>query len=238
MAVQWGTEIVTDGLVAYLDAGNQNSYPGTGTSWTDISRINNTTSLINGPTFDSAYGGSIVFDGVNDYADLHNAFTGITPTNNFTMDIWFRPTTTHEIDVERTTLYDGTSGQRYLIYPQNYGSNSGAGVSAGTNGISVYEHGSAYMPALLVWNSTISSTLFTHAVITYTNKQPRLYVNGTLVRTGLTSPKTTVYAGRGLAIGDYGYFPGRIALYRVYSKSLSSDEVLQNYNATKSRFGL
>ena len=99
MAVQWGTEIVTDGLVAYLDAGNQNSYPGTGTSWTDISRINNTTSLINGPTFDSAYGGSIVFDGVNDYAALHNAFTGITPTNNFTMDIWFRPTTTHQIDV-------------------------------------------------------------------------------------------------------------------------------------------
>ena len=67
MSLSRGPKIVTNGLVLYLDAANKKSYPGSGTTWTDLSGNNNTGTLTNGPTFDSNNGGSIVFDGTNDY---------------------------------------------------------------------------------------------------------------------------------------------------------------------------
>jgi hypothetical protein len=67
MAFNYSPKIVTDGLVLYLDAANSRSYPGSGTTWTDISRSGTNGTLVNGPTFNSANGGSVVFDGVNDY---------------------------------------------------------------------------------------------------------------------------------------------------------------------------
>ena len=88
MSVIWGPEIVKSGLVLYLDAGNQNSYPGTGTTWTDISRNNNNGTLTNGPTFNSENGGSIVFDGTNDYVS-----TALTSTNSFTWNVWYKTNT-------------------------------------------------------------------------------------------------------------------------------------------------
>ena len=62
--------IITDGLVLCLDAANRQSYPGSGTVWTDLAGSNNGT-LTNGPTFSSANGGSIVFDGVDDFIELN-----------------------------------------------------------------------------------------------------------------------------------------------------------------------
>jgi hypothetical protein len=67
MAFANGGRIVTDGLVLSLDAGDRNSYPGSGTTWRDLSGNNNSGSLVNGPTFNSANQVSILFDGVNDY---------------------------------------------------------------------------------------------------------------------------------------------------------------------------
>ena len=70
MAFIHSPKIITDGLVLALDAGNTKSYPGSGTVWTDLSGNNNTGTLTNGPTFNAANGGSIVFDGTNDYVTL------------------------------------------------------------------------------------------------------------------------------------------------------------------------
>jgi hypothetical protein len=84
MAFNYSPKIVTDGLVLYLDAANPKSYPGTGTAWNDISRGGNNGTLVNGPTFDSTNGGSIVFDGVNDYG-INN--TPNLPTGNITATI-------------------------------------------------------------------------------------------------------------------------------------------------------
>ena len=69
MALGHGPTVVTNGLVLALDAADRNSYPGSGTAWTDISGRGNTGTLTNGPTYSSANGGSIVFDGTNDYVD-------------------------------------------------------------------------------------------------------------------------------------------------------------------------
>ena len=67
MSTKYSPKIVTDGLVLCLDAANSKSYPGSGTSWNDLSRNNNTGTLTNGPTYTSSFGGSSVFDGTNDY---------------------------------------------------------------------------------------------------------------------------------------------------------------------------
>ena len=85
MAFNYSPKIVTDGLVLCLDAGNPNSYPGSGNTWTDLSRGRNNGTLTNGPTFDSGNGGSIVFDGSTKRATLTTPFgkSGFT-----TISIW------------------------------------------------------------------------------------------------------------------------------------------------------
>ena len=67
MAFNFSPKIVTNGLVLALDAANTKSYPGSGTVWSDLTPNGNNGALTNGPTFNSANGGSIVFDGTNDY---------------------------------------------------------------------------------------------------------------------------------------------------------------------------
>jgi hypothetical protein len=81
--------IVKDGLILDLDAAKRDSYPGTGTTWNDISGNQNNGTLVNGPTFNSGNGGSIVFDGVNDYANLSDPMSLRLETFNFTLSLWF-----------------------------------------------------------------------------------------------------------------------------------------------------
>jgi hypothetical protein len=232
--MNYGPKIVTNGLVLALDAADKLSYPGSGTTWTDLSGNAYNGTLTNGPAFNNSKGGSIVFDGIDDYASLSST-PGVT--NNFTIDLWCLPNATHGIDSENTSGIEGVSGQRYITSPDSRGVDGGAGVSIGTNGVSVYEHGASYLPALLVYSTTISSV--SHIVVVYTSKQPTLYINSSNVRTGLTSTKTNVYLDSGQIGGFvYGYFSGNIYAIKFYNRSLSATEILQNYNATKSRFNL
>ena len=88
--------LVMNGLVLCLDAGNTKSYPGSGTTWTDISRNGNTGTLTNGPTYSSANGGHIVFDGSNDYVSLSS---GISSTDNLTYEAWVNPSLLNDFRV-------------------------------------------------------------------------------------------------------------------------------------------
>ena len=86
MAYNFSPKIVTDGLVLYLDAANTKSYVSGSTVWNDISRGGNNGSLINGPTFISGNGGSIVFDGVNNYVEFGDVLD--LGTNSMTVNQW------------------------------------------------------------------------------------------------------------------------------------------------------
>lgn len=169
------------------------------------------------------------FDGNGDFVQWSYA-TG-RPTNSFTMAAWVKATSSHGIDPENTTGTGGTGGQRYLFWPDHMGGNSGAGVSIGTNGISVYEHGEGYMPALAVYSATLPAG-WNHIAVTYTNKQPRIYLNGALVRTGLASPRATVYAPVILGGGSYGWHYGQTDEVRVFDRALSAAEITTLKNAT------
>jgi len=240
MSYSNGPKMITTGLVMCLDAGNRKSYPGSGTTWFDLSGNNNTGSLINGPTYNSGNNGNIIFDNTNDQCNI-TASSGIS-TNTFTYELWCRPTSTNLQPATESTTGTGAglgTSQRNVIAPANYGTNSGAGMSVGTNSVVVIEHGNSLLAPMLIYNASISSTAFSHVVAVYNNKQPTLYFNGSFARTGLLSPRTTVYGDyTRVGYGDYGYFSGGIAAVKVYNRALSASEVLQNYNANKGRFGL
>lgn len=236
MSYNTGARIVTNGLVLYLDAANSKSIVSGSTTWRDLSGNNITGSLVNGPTYSSTNGGNIVFDGSNDFISA----TGSNINNNFSYDLWCLPQATHQIDPESNSNINGVSGQRYLVGANFISSpNAGSGVSVGTNGVSVYEHSDGYMPPLLVYETTINSPI--NIVVNYTNKQPSLYLNSQFIKNGFTSPRTNVRMTTdtfGKDTSNYGFFNGVIYSIKCYNRALSPSEILQNYNATKKRFGL
>lgn len=181
-------------------------------------------------------GKSFDFDGINDTLILPSFPESIQ--NNFSMDFWCIPRATHQIDFENDT-FGGTSGQRYLMDAEFTFVGAGAGISAGTNGISVYEHSDNYLSSRLVYSASISNTSYSHIVVTYQNKQPRLYLNGQLVRTGLQSvrPFVSLRGGR-IGYGTYGFFNGLIGMVKYYNRTLSLSEIQQNFNTHRGRFGV
>ncbi len=195
----------TDGTIAYDLSGNANN----GTLHGGATRL------------DGRFGKGLFFDGVDDA--LQWDYAGGVPTNNFTMMAWFMTAVERFTEVENTTTTSGTGiDNHYLFWPDNKDTDAGAGISVGTNGISVYEHGNGYMPPLAVYDAAIG-TGWNHVAVTYTDRQPRIYLNGVLVREGLLSPKSTVYAPKfaGVSTGFYGTFSGNIDELRVYNRPLS-----------------
>lgn len=237
MAVNYNNKIVTNGLSFYLDARNTKSYPGSGTTWTDLSLGKYSSTLVNSPTFSNS---EFAFNGTNNRVTATSFASATTIISNFTYTFWCRPTATISTASESTSGISGVSGQKYVIKPYHGGAtNGGAGVSVGTNGVGVFEHGDSYLPCLLFSSTSISNTVQTNITIVYVNKQPRLYINGSIVRYGLTSAKTNIYGYTDwFGQGDYGYFSGAIASIAVYNRSLSDAEVMQNFQAHRGRYGV
>jgi|GEM_PF-4025414 len=157
-------------------------------------------------------------------------YTGGRPANTFTLEAMVQVSVPHDgTDAENTTGTGGISGQKYLFGANYYlAPDAGMGVSIGTNGISVYEHSGSYMPAIAVYNGTLAAATWHHIVVTYTNKTPRIYLNGNLVRTGLASPRTNVYISTSLCLDDsnYGPFAGKVDEVNIYGSALSAPEIL------------
>jgi RHS repeat-associated protein len=146
------------------------------------------------------------------------------------MELWVNPRATHEIERQATSGTLGMQNQRYAIFPA-FGTNnteSGAGISVGTNGISVYELANNYMPALLVWPGEVKG--WTHVAVVYENKQPKPYLNGELVATGLTSPRKLVHPSASITGGYYGGFIGHTDEVRIWNRALTAEEIKANQN--------
>lgn len=218
MSFNYSPRIVTDGLVFYLDAANTKSYVSGSNTWTNISQISNNGTLTNGPTFNIGSGGSIVFDGVDDSVVSANTIN-ITGSAARTMNIWFRSTGT--ISTRQALAYFGSeaaNGRSYIeIEGSQFKFNTGA-VSLG--------------------GAVVANTWYNGA-ITFNGSTLLVYLNGVQVNIGTP----TLNTGTGnLILGRFvtNVFPltGNIAQFSLYNRALSAQEVLQNYNATKTRFGL
>ncbi len=237
MAFGNGPRIVTSGLVLALDAADRNSYPGSGTTWRDMSGNNNSGSLTNGPTFSN---NSFVFDGVDDYISIpsqldaqlplsgYGSFTG-ADTNAFTLEIWIKTSQISGIVSYNAPCLigrdDGDIWSNLTLY----------------NGYVYYTHyNNAWLDNLK--STTMVSNNIWHQVVyvNNTNETGNIYIDGINEILGSSSLSGTNYFSPDFIGRGYSgrYFQGNISNCRFYDRSLSASEVLQNYNAQKSRFGL
>ncbi|MFN7494987.1 MAG: arabinofuranosidase catalytic domain-containing protein, partial [Cyclobacteriaceae bacterium] len=174
--------------------------------------------IINAGVIDVVNGKPSLFtDGIDDQLTFTNS-----TSNNFSTFIVARPSATHQIDAESNSNTSGTSGQNYLLGATQSGTNGGQGLSVGTNGISNYEHGNSYMPPTAVYSGTVSGLSVIDVI--YASKTPSVYLNSLLVRTGLTSPRPTVFASTQIGSGTYGAFNGNISEFVLFSSTLSSTD--------------
>ena len=237
MAFSRGPNIVTDGLVLALDAANTKSYPGTGSIWYDLSGNELHATLYNGPTYESDNQGVILFDGVDDYAQV--PASPITAINVFTFELWINRTGIATFTGPYDRIFQKDGG--YSGYPA-WGFHLGEGTPAAPS------FRSAYSPAISDYNNSVGFT--TNAVMEFgewhyyaasidSSLNLKLYHNGTLDNTGLLDePPMATEDSISIAIGDSREFYGKIPIVRVYNRVMNSMEILQNYLATKSRFGL
>ena len=181
---------------------------------------------------DSVYktGGAYFMNGTT--LSMDSSYTIPDAANNFTIEFWAKPTATHRIDSEGY-IWGGIAGQRYLVAPGFLaGTSVGMGVSVGTNGVSVYEHGPSYIPALLVWQSPSAITDWIHVAVVYQNKQPKLYINGQLVRTGLVSSKQFVYPSFNFTGYGYGTYLGYVDEMRIWKEARTQQQIKDNRYGT------
>ena len=216
--------IVTSNLILNLDPAWYTSYPGTGTAWNDISGNNSNFTLINGVGFSTIGQGSLSFDGADDISTGNVSNINSTAGQYNTVTFWM--------------YWAGNSGgfpfelggYRLWTPGTNFGFNTGNGDIYGIDGT----------PLINTWVHV--TAVFYNGAYTGNNK---LYINGVLQtltqRLGSASSGT---ATAGVAIGGYGGaytsypFQGKIGPFQIYNRALTADEIFQNYNAQKARFGL
>jgi hypothetical protein len=240
--IGWGSpQIVTDGLVLHLDAANPKSYIGSGTTWNDISGRRNNGTLVNGPTFDSGNGGSIVFDGVDDYVtNIGNTstFSFINSLGIFTINAWVR-------------LENPLSTSAHYIMGNNSTTLGERGFNIGFTGTSgrirfTITRGSSVLGATIIlqFDNYFTNNLWNYVTITGNGNTCQVYRNGIPFQTPQNlGTFTSGDAQRVLAVGRVNnttntYWQGNITQTTIYNRALTQQEILQNYNATKSRFGL
>ena len=231
MALHHNPRIVTQGLVLHLDAADKNSYPGTGTAWNDLSGSGNNGTLTNGPTFNNTNGGSIVFDGANDFINTP-AQIGTQLTGNFTFTIWAKRNG------------DSSSAIGGLISNEWHTEFTGVSMFLRNNNTSItIEAGNGTTrPAYVLTPSGFTNMIWNLYTLTYEGTTAKVYLNGQLIDSRtvavLQNPARGVVLGRWAASFNSYYLNGEISNAGVYNRALSATEILQNYNATKPRFGL
>jgi hypothetical protein len=230
-----GQKIVTNGLVLHLDAAQLRSYPTTGTTWTDLSGTGNNGTLTNGPTFSSANGGSIVFDGTNDYVGLGTPSSLNIVNNNTTINAWVN-----------LNVFP-VAGSPFTVYAKGFDGTSEQVVLRITNTsifIGTFNNSGGTKSTTVLHAGLITTGNWVHITGQYDNDTWKIYTNGTLRASTLTnqgsySSTAPCSIGGGWLTTQYGrFFNGRISYLEVYNTALSATEVLQNFNATKSRYGL
>jgi hypothetical protein len=228
MAIYAGPDIVDNGLVLHLDAANPRSYPRTGTTWFDLSGGNNNGTLTNGPSFSSLSGGSIDFDGTNDLVDLTNTPNLDITTNDFALELWlyYLRSSVPAAKVAARGAYLTTG---WTIYAGKFGSFPDE---------ITFQYGSTTWVS--VGGLAVTENNWYHVCVTRLNGTITTYINntntGSRVDSYNFSSTNPTIIGRNAVSGDW--FKGSVAVFRQYNIGLNSNQVTQNFNATRGRFNL
>ncbi len=232
------SDITWSNLVLYLDAGKNNSYSGSGTTWSDLTAGNHHATLVHSPTYSSTSGGgSFTFDGSNDYATIPDANDFIFGTGDFTEEVWFKrsSTTGEEIAIERgdSSSWQGTRMDDLNAKPTHYTESTGSLELTTTTSVTndwVHYVVVKYQGSF----NSVARKFYKNSV--YSNAQWNIGIGSSWEPKG-----TSVSSDYNLHIAGADSskrFTGEIAIIRIYKgKALSESEVLQHYNAEKTRFG-
>jgi len=218
-----------------LDAGGKRSYPGAGTTWYDMSGNENNGTLTSGPTFDPANGGSIDFDGSDDYVSVgNNASLNFGTNQDFSIELWFNTTQRDSSGKEMIQKQDG--GVFYQIRGP---------ISGQSDKIRVQIDDDTTQTSLYSETTNLDDGNWHDVVVVrdYGNTL-YMYIDGAEDNTVSDSTGSIDDNDEPLIVGAGGgsdnvidtFFDGRIASVRIYNSALTAAEVRQNYNATKGRF--
>lgn len=237
MAYCIGSNVATNGLVLSLDAANQKSYISGSNTWYDLSGNRNSGSLVNGPTFDSANNGAVVFDGTDDYVTIsHNSSQNLTSQG--TISVWINPAVLVQgsyAGLIAKCSGGGANEQAYLLsWRQIADAMFGFICDGNGNNNEIYASlptvANVWYNIVFTWNGS-KLRVYTNSVLTAEVDQT---INSQILNTDITIGGYT-YKGDG---GGAEYFNGDISGVLLYNRGLTKSEVEQNYNAQKSRFGL
>lgn len=229
MSTNAGPHGVTSGLVGYWDAGNTKSYPGSGTTWTDLSGYNNHATLVNSPTFSN---GALTFNGSNQYITIPFN-TGNMPSGAAARTLI---TTFNASEIKDQDLLgvgaNGIPGSRSSLY-LSAGGNIGTDFlgSASVVGTVTYSTGTWYQLAL-----SLPASVFTTSSVMYLNGV-QFAVTGGLFYVFNTSTAACVIG----TIPDYpntAFFHGQIANSMLYNRALTAGEIAQIFHSTRGRYGI
>jgi hypothetical protein len=233
MSFHHSPRIITSGLVLYLDAANVKSYPGSGTTWSDLSGNGNNGTLVNGPTFDSGNNGSIVFDGVDDLVSLGTNMYLYTYDSSYTVDVFLK--------VNSLSRINGIIGDLQFDY-WSFRVHT-------DNKLLIRHRLNDSIANQLTGNTILGSNQYYHCVGVFNKSSGmQLFLNGqldasntTTVIFGLNSnsrgPRFIGQNRTGSSTSP-SILDGDIYSLKFYNRALSASEVLQNYNALRGRFGL
>ena len=222
MATTYNPRTVVGGLVLHLDAANQKSYAGSGTTWTDLSGTSNHATLVNGPVFNAGNGGHITFDGTNDHALVASSQSFNFGTGDFTLEAWIRAESfagfTHIL---------GFPDQGVFAFKANTGDGD------------IY----VYAPEYTTYGSTPGWRLvlntWQHVVFKREASVGSGFLNGQLK--GSVAGFTKNLGATSVRIHDgwyYEFVQTSMSVIRIYNRALSTSEVVQNFNAARSRYGV
>ena len=227
MGVTYNPKIATDGLVLCLDAANRRSYPGTGTTWSDLAGANDgTLTNMDASNFSTDNGGVLSFDGTNESISCG---TGINLLSDLTFLIWVAP---FSLSGTKSLISDGTTAS--MTHRLEFGRTTNrlgwvhSGSVVGTSTVNCFSSSNewAYVGVTRVKNGSNYNVIF--------------YKNGSSQSsfTTTTAPSTNV---DNLSIGSRGdgtalHSDIKTGIVHIYNRALTADEIRQNYNATKGRY--
>lgn len=220
-----GLSIVTSGLVLLLDAGSSSSYPGSGTTWFDLSGNSSNGTLFNGVGYDSNNLGSLTFDGSNDYVDCGNS-SNFSITSAGTVCAWFKKSL--------------GSGYKGVIDKGRDGYGAWSLCVDETANRATFKTRISGTNRSVVASSNYGNNIWTYVCGVYDGTNLIIYQNGSQSNSA-SFPGTIGTNTVSLRVGsanDGLYFSGNISHASVYNRALTASEILQNFNATRSRYGI
>lgn len=220
MGTNYSPKSVKDGLVLHLDAANKKSYPGSGTTWLDLSGRGNNATLTNGPTYDLNNVGSIQFDGTNDYATAASSSSFAFGTGDFTLEVWIRS--------------ESTASFMHMIALPSQGTFA---LKANVSDRAIYYYDPSYTTYGSTPGWTLPSNIWCQVVFKRQTSVGHAYLNGELK--GTKSGFNTNFIAQTLNIHNgwsTEFSQCKMSNIKIYNMALTDIQIKQNFNALRGRY--